>query len=72
MGTLVLPVDVEHQVMTLIRFMAIVSKDATEEYGDVYALNFVYSGSFLNEIEVNAQGNTRISMGLGEKHLPTP
>lgn len=48
-------------------FMAIVSKDATEEYGDVYALNFVYSGSFLNEIEVNAQGNTRISMGLGEE-----
>lgn len=48
-------------------FIALVSANADEEYGDVYAFNFIYSGSFLDEIEVNAQGNTRISVGLGQE-----
>lgn len=46
-------------------FIALVSKNADEESGEVYAFNFVYSGSFLNEVEVNAHGNTRVSVGLG-------
>lgn len=46
-------------------FIALVSKNADEESGEVYAFNFVYSGSFLNEVEVNAHGNTRASVGLG-------
>lgn len=46
-------------------FIALVSKNADEETGEVYAFNFVYSGSFLNEVEVNAHGNTRVSVGLG-------
>ena len=47
--------------------MAVVSKDTNEENGDVYAFNMIYSGSFLDEIEVDAQGNTRVGVGLGEE-----
>lgn len=50
-------------------FMALLSKDATEEIGEVYAFNIVYSGSFLNEVEVDAQGNTRVGIGLGEENF---
>ena len=48
-------------------FMAVVSKGTNEENGDVYAFNMIYSGSFLDEIEVDAQGNTRVGVGLGEE-----
>ena len=48
-------------------FMALCSPKATEEKGDVYAFNFVYSGSFLNEVEVDHYDNTRVLMGLGSE-----
>lgn len=50
-------------------FLAVVSKDTTEEAGDVYAFNFIFSGSFLDEIEVDPQGNTRVAVGLGSENF---
>lgn len=50
-------------------FMALMSKNADEETGDVYAFNQIYSGSFLNEVEVDSQGNTRVGIGLGEENF---
>ena len=31
--------------------MAVVSEGATQETGDVYAMNFVYSGNFVSFVE---------------------
>lgn len=45
-------------------FMAWKSPSATEETGDVYAMNFVYSGNFLAQIEGSQFGNIRAMMGI--------
>ncbi len=45
-------------------FMAWKSRTATEETGDVYAMNFVYSGNFLAQIEENQFGSIRAMMGI--------
>ncbi|WP_160724336.1 alpha-galactosidase [Bacillus sp. USDA818B3_A] len=45
-------------------FLALLSKDATEEYGDVYGISLVYSGNFLASIETDPFETTRISMGI--------
>lgn len=45
-------------------FMALLRKDATEDYGDVYGFNFVYSGNFLAQAEVDQFSNTRVTMGI--------
>ncbi|MBC2478280.1 alpha-galactosidase, partial [Clostridium beijerinckii] len=45
-------------------FIALLSKDATEEHGDVYGFSLVYSGSFLAQAEVDQFETTRISMGI--------
>lgn len=45
-------------------FMAWKRKDATEETGDVYAMNFVYSGNFLAQIEESQFGSMRALMGI--------
>ncbi len=50
-------------------FMAICDKNATEEKGSVYAFNFVYSGSFLDEVEVDQTNCTRVQIGLGEENF---
>ena len=46
-------------------FVALCDCEATEESGEVYGFNTVYSGNYENEIEVNAKGNTRITVGIG-------
>ena len=46
-------------------FMALCDHNATEEKGDIYGFNFVYSGSFLNEVDVDQLSRTRVSVGLG-------
>ncbi|MBQ8718346.1 MAG: alpha-galactosidase, partial [Clostridia bacterium] len=46
-------------------FLALCDHGATEEKGGVYGFNFVYSGSFLNEVDVDQIGQTRVLMGLG-------
>lgn len=50
-------------------FLALVGKDTTEQNGEVYAFNLIYSGSFLDEVEVDTAGNTRVSVGLGEENF---
>lgn len=45
-------------------FMAWKSRTATEEAGDVYAMNFVYSGNFLAQIEESQFGSIRAVMGI--------
>lgn len=40
---------------------------ATEERGEAYGFNFVYSGSFLDELEVDQTGKTRVLVGLGDE-----
>ncbi|MDS0527051.1 alpha-galactosidase [Clostridium sp. SHJSY1] len=45
-------------------FIALLSKDATEDYGDVYGFSLVYSGNFLAQAEVDQYETTRISLGI--------
>ncbi|QQE77996.1 alpha-galactosidase [Alicyclobacillus sp. SO9] len=45
-------------------FMALLRKDATEDYGEVYGFSFVYSGNFIAAVEVDQYDSARISMGI--------
>lgn len=45
-------------------FIALLSKDATEDLGEVYGFSLVYSGNFLAQAEIDQYQTTRISMGL--------
>lgn len=45
-------------------FMALLSKDATEDHGDVYGFNLVYSGNFIAQAEVDQFNSTRVSIGI--------
>ena len=45
-------------------FLALLSKNATEDYGEVYGMSLVYSGNFQASIEVDPYEITRISMGI--------
>lgn len=50
-------------------FIAVCEQKATENKGDVYGFNFVYSGSFLDEIELDQNRTTRIQIGLGQDNF---
>ena len=50
-------------------FMAVCDRKADETHGDVYGFNLVYSGSFLNEVEGDQTGKTRVQMGLGDENF---
>lgn len=45
-------------------FLALVTPDTTQEQGEVYAMNFVYSGNFLAQAEMAQFGNVRMVMGI--------
>ncbi len=45
-------------------FIAIVDRNATEDYGDAFGFSLVYSGSFLAMAEVNQYEKTRVVMGI--------
>lgn len=45
-------------------FLALVDKHATQEQGEVYAMNFVYSGNFRAQAEVSQFDTVRMSMGI--------
>ena len=45
-------------------FIALVRKNADEEYGEVYGLNLVYSGNFLANVEVDQFGTSRVQLGI--------
>lgn len=50
-------------------FIALAAHNADEESGDVYAFNFNFSGCFLDEVEVDQGGNTRVGIGLGDENF---
>ncbi|CRK82320.1 alpha-galactosidase [Neobacillus massiliamazoniensis] len=45
-------------------FVALLSKNASEEHGDVYGISLVYSGNFQASIEVDPFEITRLSIGM--------
>ena len=45
-------------------FLAILSSDATEDYGEVYGFNFVYSGNFIAKVQGCQFDNIRVIMGI--------
>ncbi|MGQ4666599.1 alpha-galactosidase [Metabacillus halosaccharovorans] len=45
-------------------FIALLRKGTTEDTGEVYAFNFVYSGNFLAQAEVDQFKTTRVTMGI--------
>lgn len=50
-------------------FIMLTEKNTTEERGNAYAFNLVYSGSFLDEIEVDQRSTTRVMLGLGDENF---
>jgi len=45
-------------------FLALLSKGANEDYGDVFGFSLVYSGGFVAQAEVDQFRTTRVSMGI--------
>ena len=45
-------------------FMAVCRPSATENAGEVYGFNLIYSGNYENSAEVDALGNTRVVTGI--------
>lgn len=45
-------------------FLALVSPDCTQEHGEAYAMNFVYSGNFLASARKDQFGRHRMVMGI--------
>lgn len=45
-------------------FMALTTNGTSQKDGEVYAMNFVYSGNFIAETELDHQDGVRMSMGL--------
>jgi len=49
--------------------MILADSDANEDYGNCYAMSFVYSGGFLGEVEKDQYGQTRMQLGLMEEQF---
>lgn len=47
-------------------FAALVSREATEEFGEAYGLNLVYSGNFTIDANVDSYSSSRLTIGLGD------
>lgn len=45
-------------------FVALVNDGATEDFGEVFGFNFVYSGNFIARADVDFCNNTRFLMGI--------
>lgn len=45
-------------------FMALLRPGTNEEYGEVYAMNLVYSGNFLAQVQVDQYHTARASIGI--------
>ncbi len=50
-------------------FAILCSHEATEEAGDCYGFNFVYSGNFLWEVEYEQMRQTRVVMGINPENF---
>ncbi len=53
-------------------FVALVRSDTNENQGEVYGFSFVYSGSFLAQVEVCAYDTTRVMMGIHPDNFAWP
>lgn len=49
--------------------MILADSDANEDYGNCYAMSFVYSGGFLGGAEKDQYGQTRMQLGLMEEQF---
>lgn len=45
-------------------FVMLSASDTTEDYGDCYGCNLIYSGNHATTVEENSFGKTRLSMGI--------
>ncbi len=45
-------------------FLALLRRDATEDHGEVFGFNLVYSGNFLAQAEVDPYGTIRVTLGI--------
>lgn len=50
-------------------FFALCTHDANEEKGEVYAFNYIYSGSFVDDVEVDQTNSTKVLVGLGQENF---
>ena len=50
-------------------FLAVVASNADEDHGDVYSMNFVYSGNFYGSVEGYHNGGTRAVMGINPQNF---
>lgn len=50
-------------------FLALMRNGADENKGEVYGFNFVYSGNFLGQVEVNMDNHARVLMGIHPMHF---
>ena len=50
-------------------FIALCERGSTQTSGKVYGFNFVYSGNFLDEVEVDQHGFARVQVGLGSENF---
>ena len=50
-------------------FIAVCAHGATEERGEAYGFNFVYSGNFLSEVEQGQEEYTRVQVGIGSENF---
>ena len=45
-------------------FLALVRKNTSEDTGEVYSFNLVYSGNFTAQVQLDPYGNTRVNIGI--------
>ena len=45
-------------------FLVLIDKEGNETQGDVYAMQFIYSGSFHSAVHIDQYKNIRMQMGL--------
>lgn len=50
-------------------FFALCDHNATQTTGEAYGFNFVFSGNFTNEVEVDYLKKTRVQVGLGSENF---
>ena len=50
-------------------FLALLPKESTQNQGEVWAMNFVYSGNFLAMAQTDSYGKTRSVMGIHPEHF---
>jgi len=50
-------------------FMAILDKNADENNGNVYGFNFIYSGNFVADAQLNQFNNLRVVMGINSENF---